>query len=199
LDSRLPIGGLTDQALEAGAKAVALDDQDPWAHLVLGLGHARRRRPERAVIHLTRAIDLNQSFALGHAGLGYALACGGQPERGLEELERAHRFSPRDPFLAIYAPTVRYMAMFALERYDEAVDICRATAALHPNHSGAWRLMTVSLALLGRIDEAKQALAHTLKLQPDLSEAHVTNDTVFANPADRARFLDGLRKAGLTK
>jgi predicted kinase len=51
--------------------------------------------------------------------------------------------------------------------------------------------------LLGRIDEAEEALAHTLTLQPDLSGAHVVNDTVFANPADRSRFLEGLRKAGL--
>ena len=62
--------------------------------------------------------------------------------------------SSRDPFLALYAPTVRYMALFALERYEEAVTVCRATAELYPNHVGAWRLMTVSLGLLGRIDEA---------------------------------------------
>jgi TolB-like protein/cytochrome c-type biogenesis protein CcmH/NrfG len=197
LDPRTPIGQFTDKVLDAGAKATTLDDQEPWAHLVLGLGHARRRRPELAVTHLSKSLDLNPSFALGHAGLGYALACGGQPERGLQSLAQAQRLSPRDPFLAIYAPIVRYMALFALGHYEEAVAVCRATAARHPNHSGAWRLMTVSLALLGRIDEAKEALAHTLTLQPDLSSAHVTNDTVFADPSDRARFLLGLRKAGL--
>jgi TolB-like protein len=197
LDARTPIGEFTDKALDAGTRAVALDDQDPWGHLVLGLGHARRRRPEPALIHLSKSVELNPSFALGHAGLGYALACGGQPQRGLEALEQAHRLSPRDPFLAIYAPTVRYMALFALGQYEEAIAVCRATAALHPHHVGAWRLMTVSLGLLGRIDEAKSALAHTLTLQPDLSQAHVVNDTVFADPADRSRFLEGLRKAGL--
>ena len=197
LDARTPIREFTDKALDAGAKAVALDDQDPWGHLVLGLGHARRRRPELARTHLSRSIALNPSFALGHAGLGYALACGGQPERGLEALEEAHRLSPRDPFLAIYAPIVRYMALFALERYQETIEVCRATAELHPNHAGAWRLMTVALALLGRIDEAKAALAHTLMLQPDLSGDHVETNTVFADPADRFRFLKGLRKAGL--
>jgi TolB-like protein len=197
LDTRTPIGEFTDKALDAGARGVALDDQEPWGHLVLGLGHARRRRPEQALAHLTRSVELSPSFALGHAGLGYALACGGQPERGLKSLEQAHRLSPRDPFLAIYAPTVRYMAFFALGRYEEAVEVCRATAALHPHHAGAWRLMTVSLGLLGRIEEAKAALAHTLTLQPDLSSAHVVKDTVFADPADRARFLEGLRRAGL--
>jgi tetratricopeptide (TPR) repeat protein len=199
LDTRRPIGEFTGKALDAGERAVALDDQNPWGHLVFGLGHARRRHPETAVAHLTRSVELNPSFALGYAGLGYALACGGQPERGLESLERAHRLSPRDPFLAIYAPIVRYMAYFALGRYEDVIAVCRAAAALHPNHAGAWRLMTVSLGLLGRVDEARAALAQTLALQPDLSSAHVANDTVYANPADRERFLEGLRSAGLRK
>ena len=197
LDTRRPIGEYTNQALAAGARAVMLDDDEPWGHLALGLGHARRRRSQLALQHLTKSVELSPSFALGHAGLGYALACGGQPESGLVALEEAQRLSPRDPFLAIYAPVVRYMALFALGRYEETIAVCRSTAALHPNHAGAWRLMTVSLGLLGRIDEAKEALAHTLTLQPDLSGAHVANDTVYADPADRARFLEGLRKAGL--
>jgi TolB-like protein/DNA-binding winged helix-turn-helix (wHTH) protein/Flp pilus assembly protein TadD len=198
-DTRTPIHAFTDKAIEAGATAVALDDQEPWGHLVLGLGHARRRRPEEAVTHLSKAIDLNPNFALAHAGLGYALACGGDPETGLWSLEQAERLSPRDPFLAIYAPSVRYMALFALERYEEALTVCRAVAALHPHHAGAWRLTTVCLGLLGRSEEAAAALAHTLTLQPDLAAAHVERDTVFADPDDRARFLQGLRAAGLEK
>jgi TolB-like protein len=197
LDSRTPIFEFTERALEAGARAVDLNEEEPWGHLVLGLGHARRRRPDEAITHLSISLDLNPSFALAHAGMGYAMACGGQPEHGLQAVERARRLSPRDPFLAIYAPTVRYMALFALGRYEEAVTVCRATAALHPHHAGAWRLMTVSLGLLGRIDEAREALAHTLTLQPDLSSAHVTNNTVFADPSVRSQFLLGLRKAGL--
>jgi len=197
LDTGQPIHDFTDRAFEAGSRAVALDDQDPWGHLVLGLAHSRRRRPESALMHLSKAIELNPSFALAHAGKGYALAVGRQPELGLEALEYAHRLSPRDPFLAIYAPTVRYMALFALGYYEDTVDVCRATIALHPNHSGAWRLMTVSLALLGKEEEAGAALKHTLTLQPELSLDHVEKNTVYADPADRARFLEGLRRAGL--
>ena len=197
LDTRTPLSEFNDKALVAGAKAVALDDEEPWGHLVVGLGHARRRRPELALQHLARSVELNPSFALGHAGLGYALACGGQPERGLGALEQAHRLSPRDPFLVIYAPVVRYMALFALGRYEETIAVCRSTAALHPDHAGAWRLMTVSLGLLGRINEAKEALTRALALLPDLSSAHVELNTPYADPADRARFLEGLRKAGL--
>ena len=148
-------------------------------------------------MHLSKAIELNPNFALGHAGLGYGLAAGGQPERGLEVLEQAHRLSPRDPFLAIYAPTVRYMALFALGRYEDAINVCRSTIALHPKHSGAWRLLTVSLGLLGKAEEARAALAQTVMLQPDLSLDHVESNTIYADPADRARFREGLLKAGL--
>jgi len=197
LDTRTPIGEFTDKALESGSRAVTLDEQDHWGHLVLGLGHVRRRRPEAAVMHLCKSVELNHNFALGYAGLGYAYACSGQPERGLQSLEQAQRLSPRDPFLAMYAPVVRYMALFALGQYEETIAVCRSTTAMHPNHAGAWRLLTVSLGLLDRIDEAREALVHTLRLQPDLSSAHVENDTVYTDPADRSRFLLGLRKAGL--
>ncbi len=197
LDARMPIGEFTDKALKAGERAVALDEQDHWGHFVLGLAHSRRRRPEPAVMHLSKSVELNPNFALGHAGLGYAYACGEQPERGLQSLEQAQRLSPCDPFLAIYAPIVRYMALFALGQYEETVAVCRSLTALQPHHAGAWRLMTVSLGLLGKIDEAREALARTLALQPDLSSAHVVHDTVFVNPNDRGRFLLGLRNAGL--
>ena len=197
LNTRMPIGEFTEKALACGGRALALDEQDHWGHLVVGLGHTRRRRPDPAVLHLSKALELNPNFALGYAGLGYAYACGGQPERGLESLEEAQRLSPCDPFLAIYAPVARYMALFGLKKYEETIAVCRAYAALHPHHAGAWRLMTTSLGLLGKIDEAKEALARTLTLQPDLSSAHVANNTVFANPDDRARFLLGLQKAGL--
>jgi len=197
LDTRMPIGEFSDKALDAGRRAVALDEQDHWAHLVMGLGHARRRRPEPAVMHLSQSLELNPNFALGHAGLGYAFACGGQPERCLVSLEQAQRLSPCDPFLAIYAPVARYMALFALEKYEETVAVCRAYAGLHPHHAGAWRVMTGALGLLGKIDEAREALSSTLALQPDFSSAHVAENTVFANSDDRARFLLGLRRAGL--
>ena len=197
LDSHAPIGELTEKALEAGAMALALDEQDYWGHLVLGLGHARQRRPDDAVRHLSQSVEINPNFALGHAGLGYALACGGQPQRGLDALARAWQLGPLDPFLAIYAPVTQYMALFALERYDEAIAVCRSVAARHPNHAGARRLMTVSLGLLGRIDEAKESLDHTLTLQPDFSTDHVAYNTVFAHASDRTRFLRGLKRAGL--
>ncbi len=197
LNSHVPISELTDGAIDAGAKAVTFDEQAHWGHLVLGIGYARRRRPEEAVAHISKSVALNPNFALGHAGLGYAFACAGQPERGLDSLREAQRLSPADPFLAMYAPVVRYMASFAMHDYEETVAVCRSMITRHPNHVGARRLMTVSLGLLDREDEARESLTRTLSLQPNLSSDHVAKDTVYAHASDRSRFLLGLQKAGL--
>jgi TolB-like protein len=192
LDTCGPISEFTNKALAAGMRATTLDNEDSWSQLVAGVGHARRGRSNLALAHLTKSVQLSPGFALGYAGVGYALAVGGQPERALQSLEQAHQLSRRDPFLANYAPVVRYTALFALKRYDETIAVCRAAAALHPNHAGAWRFLTASLGLIGRIEEAREALAHALTLQADLP-----NDEVYADPHDRVRILEGLRKAGL--
>ena len=76
------------------------------------------------------------------------------------------------------------------------MDDC-ARSVIVQGHAGAWRLMTVSLGMLGKLDEAREALAHAQMLQPDLSSTQVESSTVYANPAERSRFIEGLRKAGL--
>ena len=108
LDARAPISAYTDKALGCGARR-------PWRSIArnLGatwfsdLGHARRRRPEPRIGPICRrSIELNPNFTLGHAGLGYAWRAAANRKVDCSALEQAQRLSPRDPFLAIYAPTV---------------------------------------------------------------------------------------------
>ena len=90
----------------------------------------------RALNHARRLPAVGNSLKINKTRrspfLGYAFACGGEPERGLQSLEQAQRLSPRDPFLAIYAPVVRYMALFALQQYEETMALCRSITARIP-------------------------------------------------------------------
>lgn len=52
---------LIPRAEAAARKAISLDDQDPWAHLVMGCVHAYGRHHEDAVNEIRTALDLNPS------------------------------------------------------------------------------------------------------------------------------------------
>jgi adenylate cyclase len=188
---------IVQQAGEHARAAALLDEQEPWVHLDFGMIHVRRRQTPEAVRALERAISLNPSFAMAHAYLGFAFGVGGQPEAGAEALERALRLSPRDPFLARDALTIRQLIEFALGHYEEVVRLCRIVIQERPNATGAYRYAAASLGHLGRIEEAKAALDKVLALDPAFTRENVERVVVYSQPEVRARYMDGLRLAGL--
>ena len=54
-----------------------------------------------------------------------------------------------------------------------------------------------ALAHLGRVDEARAALARVHAINPTVSATFIDAVLPFRNPADRDHYIDGLRKAGL--
>ena len=65
-----------------------------------------------------------------------------------------------------------------------------------PDYLPALDLMAASFAHLGRLDEASQVFAERVREQPAASLENVEQILAFAAPDFRARFVDGLRKAG---
>ena len=82
-------------------------------------------------MHLSQAVELNPNSRLAMRGSAMHLHAVGSLNVELEALEQAQRLSPRDPFLAIYAPVVRYMALFALQRYEETIALCRSVTTMN--------------------------------------------------------------------
>ena len=97
-----PSANSPKRALEAGARAVDLNEEEPWGHLVLGLGHARRRRPHvghHPPVHIARPEPRASRSPMRGWAMPWRAAV--SPSRGAKAVERARRLSPRDPFLAI--------------------------------------------------------------------------------------------------
>jgi adenylate cyclase len=173
---------VVDVAEKYARTAALLDQQEPWVHLVFGVVETRRRKTQEAVAALTNALRLNPNFALAHAYLGFALGVGGQPEAGREALERALRLSPRDPFLMRDAITIRVLVEFAAGRYDEVVRLCLSAVQDRPNFTRAYRYAAASYSLLGKLDEAKAALARVLELDPAFTRSNVERVVVYSVP-----------------
>ena len=187
---------LIPEADSIGRQAVALDDQDPWAHLVMAGVYGYRRHHEDAVDALRKALDLNPNFALAHVWLGVVMSYAGKFEEANDALDRAYRISPRDPFNA-WLPAIRSIVYFAAERDAEARDLAYETTKMRPNMVGAWRIVTITSAHLGELDEARRALAETKRLQPTISLAWARAYGPWVRPRDLERYVEGFRLAGL--
>lgn len=184
-----------EHAANLARRAAELDDEDPWAHLVLGYLAFTQRQTEEAVREFHRALDLNPNFGTAYGYLGWALAFDGQSDEAILHFERAIRMSPHDPLIAFYYSGTG-VAHYLAERYQDAVSWGQKAIRQRPGFTAAYRILCASLALAGKTDEAHRMAAKLRQMQPNISiawcEAHVPY-TARAMP----HFLDGMRKAGI--
>ena len=178
------------------AHAVELDDRDPWAHLALGYVAFTRRRTDEAVDEFQHALDLNPNFAAAHGFLGHALVLDGRSDQAIAHSEQAIRMSPHDPQNALFNVGLA-AAHYLAGRYNEAIVYGRKAMQQRFGLTNGHRIYIASLAQAGQIDEARVALAKLQELQPGHSIAWIERNIPYT-PGPMAKFLEGMRKAGLT-
>jgi adenylate cyclase len=184
------------RGLEAGLKAVSLDDRDPFAHVGLGRLQIVRAEHEQAISSFDRALDLNPSFALAHYGKGHSLWHCGQSERSVVCFDEAMRLSPHDPLMWTFLAS-KAIALFMLERYDEALD-CSHRSQQYPI-TAIWAHMAelATLGTLGRHEEALEALSKALQVQPELDMTFIRQALPITHAASAEHFYGALLKAGV--
>ena len=184
-----------EQAAALAARAAALDDNDPWAHLALGYAAFVRRQTSVATAEFRRAIALNPNFAAAYGYLGWALAFDGQSDQAISHLEEAIRMSPHDPQNAVFNAGFA-AAHYLAGRYAKAVEYSSTAVQQRSAFTAGYRIHCASLAQNGQSDEARAALARLKELQPDVSIAWIKQNVPY-QPGPMAKFLEGMRKAGL--
>jgi adenylate cyclase len=183
------------EAARLAARAAQLDDSDPWAHLALGFMAFVRRQTNVAAAEFRRALELNPNFAAAHGYLGWTLAFDGQSDQATKHLEEAVRMSPHDPQNAIFN-TGLAVTHYLTERYAKAVEYSSKSLQQRSAFAAGYRIHVASLAQNGQINEAREALARLKEMQPDLSIAWIERNVPYT-AAPMAKFVDGMRKAGL--
>jgi len=190
-----------DRGLVAGRqhiiRATALDDCDPWGQIAFGYSSMMERRTEESIAAFRRAVSLNPSSAAAHLYLSHGLAFSGQDREAIAHGEEAIRLSPLDPEMAMMLGGIA-VAHYLAGRYTEALRYSEELLRLRPGFHGAQRLHCASLAQTGRIEEARKHLATVRLEQPQLSLDWIRASVPYQTPELMERFLDGMRKAGLT-
>jgi adenylate cyclase len=106
------------------------------------------------------------------------------------------RLSPLDPILFRMQGATASAHFFA-GRYDEASSWAEKALRENPNQQ-ALRVAAASHALAGRLEEAQKAIARMRPLDPDLRISNLKNRIpTLRRPEDLARYVEGLRKAGV--
>ena len=191
-----------DHGLLAGrehiVRAVALDDCDPWGQIAFGYWSMMERRTEELIAAFRRAVSLNPSSAAAHCYLSHGLAFSGRDREAIAHGEEAIRLSPLDPEMAMFLGGIA-VAHYLAGRYAEAVRCSDELLRLRPGFHGAQRMRCASLAQMGELEEARKFLATVRLEQPQLSLAWIRASVPYQTPELMERFLDGMRKAGLTE
>ena len=107
------------------------------------------------------------------------------------------RLSPLDPRAYAWQSFTAGAHFFA-ERYDEAISWAARSLRSEPNFLSTIRIYAASNALAGHLDEARKAMTRMRQLDPMLRISKLDDVLApFRRAEDRARYAEGLRKAGL--
>jgi TolB-like protein len=177
-------------------EAINADPEDPWAHHALGCIHLFARRFEDSLAEFETALRLNPNFSLAQCYFCVSLAYSGRWREAEEVVQRALRFSPRDPLSALYHGAASY-AHYVGRNYDKAMQAARESIRLRADFVGAHRVLAAAAGMTGQADVAAAALQEVRRLQPGVSLAWIANEMPIKLDDDREHYLEGFRRAGL--
>jgi adenylate cyclase len=184
------------ESLASARTALALDPLDSTTYAVLGASLAFSGKHDHTLAVCRKAIELNPSNAAAFTSLGVAHYFRGEPESGIGAIEAAIRLSPNDVLLHTWVSGLAGLHILARD-YAKAAECARLAVQGAPQFPPGWRSLANALGQLGRLDEAREALAKFLALSPGLcSEQAIRASTGFRDEAVFQHYLEGLRKAG---
>ncbi len=180
--------------LEVATRAVAMDDEDPYAHFVFSLILLWHREYDRAFAEVQRCLALAPSSAEGHLHLASMQYYCGDPSSSIDMLNAYMRLDPFYPELALHFLA---QAQHSLGQFDAAVATLKLRLERNPNSETAYALLASCYGHLGRIAEGRSAWAEVMRIAPDFSVEQRWRTLPFRNPDDFEHRVEGLRKAGL--
>lgn len=145
---------------------------------------------------LDRARLLNPNLAPAWFLGGILRALHGETDAAIENLNHAVRLSPLDPEM-FRMQVGMALAHFFAGHFDAAADWAEKALGNLPSLLIAAALVAASHALGGRMEKANLAMQRLQKLDPSLRLCTLRDWLPIQRPEDFARFVDGLRLAGL--
>ncbi|WP_088344653.1 MULTISPECIES: transcriptional regulator [Rhodomicrobium] len=184
-----------ERAFEAAGQSLMADDRDPAAHWSMGRALWLRGAQDSALGELQQAVDLSPNFALGHYALAFVHSQSGDAQAAVASSDQSRDLSPFDPLLFAMLGA-RAMALVRLGQFEEAAEWGLKAAARPNAHAHILAISAYSLALAGRVDEARAQMAAIHKQLPDYRIEDFLTAMQFS-PEGTALFREGAKRIGL--
>ncbi len=185
----------TDYAAKIGGqvdRAIALAPDNLWAYSVKS-SYLSRSNPNKSLGAADAGLAINPNSAWLIAARGNAELFLGRFEQAKSDAQQAMRLSPRDPRIDFWHFLLG-VAEFGQGHYDASIDEYHKALDAGFRIPPTYFRLAAALALVGKMDEAKTALAEARRLNPNLTVKWV----IALPPAPPiAPLIEGLRKAGL--
>jgi TolB-like protein len=182
---------LAKKALAAARDAVRCDESSAVAHQELSTAYQWLDRHQDALAEIRIAVDLNPYDAVGLHQLGNKSDLAGDPA-GISYMERAQRLNPLDVQLPARL-TFLARAYFNIGADDDAVDRARQAIQRRADYPHAHFILALALGRLGRLDEARAALARCDELHPGFVESR-RDWHPYVDPESNRRLQEALRE-----
>ena len=181
------------EALPVIRKAIAVDPKHAGGHINNGIALIMQGQCELAAAQGRLALSIDPNHAGAHLMYGNALCFAGQPRAAIEALRSGLRHDPYAP--QRYFPLGQLAtAYYFLREYEAAVEAAQETLRLFPAQPFVHIWLAAALGQLGRLDEARDALAKARMLKT--FELSTRERPPYTRPEDQEHKLEGLRKAG---
>jgi len=192
----LVVNGDYDSASQVASGVLRNDPQNPLAHTIQGLSHARRGLTEEAAISFETAVTLDPEFELAWFNLGVVEESRGEFERALEAYEKAYDLDPsrtlyrtsterltelihgedRGEWRETEAERLFLNGVSAVNRGGTedlvyAEGIFRSLLENRPYDVASRNMLGKTLARQGRVDEAETEFLQVVSEEPGFSEA----------------------------
>jgi TolB-like protein/cytochrome c-type biogenesis protein CcmH/NrfG len=195
----------TRRADELASRALAIDPNFDYAHIVKAWVLMAQNRHEEAIVEAERGLALNPSDVEAYMVIGVANNFLCRPDRSIEAVDKAIRLSPRDPFLGGFYE-IKAEAYFIMRQDADTIEWIRRSTATTGQIIDPYAalLLDSASALSGQQAEAGEAikayLADSRAKTKTISQFQKQQLAMANNPkwlAYNVRFAEGLRLAGM--
>ena len=179
---------------EKAKKAFELDPKNPEALITLSHSANIKRDYKQRVELMKKALEINPNHADANFQYGISITSIGEFEKAKEYIFKSVELNPIS-INEIFTSTCLMFCDMGLRDFENALDNINKAIEIDPDSTGALGFKASILALLDRIEEAKDFLAQYQEKRPEVK--NISDYEKVAPTIIKEVLIEGLVKAGM--